>query len=150
MVLWLRRWTNIAIMLASIHTNTYELLMLAKDAFHSFQLLKDFTCSVTISPSNLSTSTSGASRLANSAESSKRVFSNSFFSLLPSVLKPWVHVLVRRTPDRFLGNGAVWSHSIFIQRIAIEVHCAWQCCLHDGYTIPSIKEWRVFASLPTV
>ena len=34
-------------------------------------LLWDFTCSDTLAPSNLSTSASGASRLANSAESAK-------------------------------------------------------------------------------
>ena len=56
-------------------------------------LLWDFTCSDTLAPSNLSISASGASQLANSAESAKirKCFSltpSSYFSLC--VLRVWV------------------------------------------------------------
>ena len=44
-------------------------------------LLRDFTCSDTLAPSNLSTSASGASQLANSAESAK---CRKYSSLIPS------------------------------------------------------------------
>ena len=64
-------------------------------------LLWDFTCSVTFAPSNLSTSASGASWLANSAESAKiRKFSSSttsfyFSPLCVETLGAWNHVHIR-------------------------------------------------------
>ena len=51
-------------------------------------LLWDFTCSDILAPFNLSTFASGASQLANSAESAKIrkvFFFNYFFLLLPSL-----------------------------------------------------------------
>ena len=58
-------------------------------------LLWDFTCSDTLAPSNLSTSTSGASQLANAAESAKvRKYSplipSFHFSPVCTVLRLWV------------------------------------------------------------
>ena len=76
-----------------------------------------FTYSDTLAPSNLSTSASGASRLANSAESAKfRMYSSlipsfHFSSLCVEILQ-WVfgdHVCTLISEvNRFPGNRKVW------------------------------------------
>ena len=78
-------------------------------------LLWDFTCTDTLAPSNLSTSASGASRLANSAESDKlRKYSSltpsfHFSPLCVETLGAWGSCtcsLMRRIGSP--GNGTVW------------------------------------------
>jgi len=75
----------------------------------------DFTCSDTLAPSNVSTSSRGASRLANSAESAKiKKYSSvtATFHFFPSVLKPSVLGGILCTfagaAHRLPSHGADW------------------------------------------
>jgi len=71
-------------------------------------LLWDFTCSNTLAPSNVSTSSRGTSRLANATESAK--FRTFHFSL--SVMRPLVFVdpvHVHCAANRLPSHGADWK-----------------------------------------
>ena len=121
-------------------------------------LLWDFICSDTLAPSNLSTSASGASRLANSAASAKF---RKYSSLIPSfhlspicveTLGAWgscARSLVRRIGSRVIeqsGDNRVTQ--FLIQKVAIDVQRGNAASVMA--TIPSSQDWTEIASLPTV
>ena len=121
-------------------------------------LLWDFTCSDTLAPSNLSTSASGASRLANSAESAK---CRKYSSLIPSfhfsplcveTLGAWGSCacsLVRRIGSRVMEqSGDNRATQFLIQKVAIDVQRGNATSVMA--TMPSSQDWAEFASLPTV
>ena len=118
-------------------------------------LLWDFTCSDTLAPSNLSTSASGASRLANSAESAK---CRKYSSLIPSFHFSSLCVetlgargscarsLVRRIGSRVMEqSGDNRATQFLIQKVAIDVQRG-----NAASVMPSSQDWAEFASLPTV
>jgi len=121
-------------------------------------LLWDFTYSDTLALSNLSTSTSGASQLANSAESDKiRKYSSwtssfHFSHLCVEILGTWGSCacsLVRRIGARVTEQSGDSRPTVFlIQQITIQVQCGNTASVMA--IIPSTQDWAVFASLPTV
>ena len=115
-------------------------------------LLWDFTCSDTLAPSNLSTSASGASRLANSAESAL-IPSFHFSPLCVETLGAWGSCacsLVRRIGSRVMEqSGDNRATQFLIQKVVIEVQRGNAASVMA--TIPaSSRDWAEFASLPTV
>jgi len=115
-------------------------------------LLWDFICSDTLAPSNVSTSSRGASKLANSAESAKiKKYSSltttfHFFSLCVETLGAWGSCacsLVRRIGSRVMGQTRDNR-----QKNAINVQ--WGNAASVMATIPSSKDWAEFISLPLV
>ena len=121
-------------------------------------LLWDFTCSDTLAPSNLSTSASGASRLANCAESAKfRKYSSltpsfHFSPLCGETLGAWgscARSLVRRIVSWVMEqSGDNRATQFLIQKVAIDVQRGNAVSVMT--TIPSSQDWEEFASLPTV
>jgi len=121
-------------------------------------MLWDFTCSDTLAPSNVSTSSRGASRLANSAESAKiKKYSSltttfHFSPLCVETLGAWgpcVHLLVRRIGSRVMGQtGDNRATQFLIQKIAIDIQ--WGIAASVMATIPLSHDWAEFISLPLV
>ena len=120
-------------------------------------LLWDFTCCDTLAPSNLSTSSGGSSRLANSAESaklrkySKLTSSFLFSSLCVETLGTWAsgaRSLVRRIGSRVMEQtGDNRATQFLIQKISLDVQRG--NAVSVMATIPSSQDWAEFASLPT-
>jgi len=125
-------------------------------------LLWDFTCSDTLAPSNVSTFSRGASRLANSAESAKIKkyssltttfhFSPLRVETLGETLGAWgscARSLVRRIGSRVMGQtGDNRATQFLIQKIATDVQRGNAASVMA--TIPSSQDWTEFISLPLV
>ena len=111
-------------------------------------LLWVFTCSETLAPSNLSSSASGANRLANSAESAK---CRKYSSLIPSFhfsplcvesLGAWgscARSLVRRIGSRVMEqSGDNRATQFLIQKVAIDVQRGNCFCNGNNTSIPGL------------
>ena len=107
--------------------------------------------------SNVSTSSGGASRLANSAEIAKlRKYSSltASFNFSPLCVKTLgalgscAHSLVWRIGSRVMEQtGDNRTTQFLIQKISINVQCGNAASVMA--TIPSSQDWEEFASLPT-
>jgi len=116
-------------------------------------LLWDFICSDTLAPSNVLTSSRGASRLANSAESVKiKKYSSltatfHFSPLCVETLGAWgscARSLVRQIGSRVMGQTG--DNQFLIQKIAIDVQRGNAASVMA--TIPSLQDCAEFISLP--
>jgi len=121
-------------------------------------LLWDFTCSDTLTPSNVSTSSRGASRLANSAESAKiKEYSSlttnfHFTPLSVETIGAWgccARSLVRWIGSQVMEQiGDNRATQFLIQKIAIDVQRGNAASVMAR--IPSSQDWVEFISLPLV
>jgi len=113
--------------------------------------------SYTLAPSNVSTS-GGASRLANSAESAKFNINHHFsflssdaplcvetFGAWGSSARSLVWQMVSRIMEQTGDNRAL---QFLIQKIAIDIQ--WGNAASVMATIPSSQDWAKFVSLPLV
>jgi len=120
-------------------------------------LVWDFTCSDTLAPSNLSTSFSGASRMANSPEASKaRKYSTMApnFHLSPLCVETFgawgssVHLVVWQIGSSVMEQTEDnMACQFLIQKISIDVQCGNAAAVMA--TMPSSQDWVEFIALPT-
>ena len=114
-------------------------------------LLWNFTCSDTLSPSNLPTSASGASWLAN-LQSQKVIPSFHFSPLCVETLGAWGSYA--RSLVRWIGSwvmeqsGDNRASQFLIQKVAIDVQHGNAASVMT--TIPSSQDWAELDSLPTI
>jgi len=116
-------------------------------------LLWDFTCCDTLAPSNVSTSSRGASRLTNSAESAKikspLTTTFHFSPLCVETLGAWgscACLLVWQIGSQVMGQtGDNRATQFLIQKIAVNVQR--DNATSVMATIPSSQDWAEFISL---